>query len=253
MQTIYYIDRYGNIDRTGFRYKKTPTVKIYPVTLTNLIGVYGNFERDSNGDGLADGWLKTSSCSCELINGVVGTKAQKATTSADSGQIVGLSATAFKHGTDFVFPAGTCLFFTGYARKVTDNVEYSVLEIKYFKISDSTWYWVSLKFPELGDSTHIYAFSDTNWHKGRTKFCVTDSDFKVECKLLLRSNGTDEQSVAMDGLVAYNLTNMGVLPLPLQELYEVETWADLDADTLAQLLPYTDSVTSLGFAWESDV
>jgi len=44
-----------NIDRTNLGRDKA-NIKLYGTTIVNLLGKYGNFETDSNGDGLADGW-----------------------------------------------------------------------------------------------------------------------------------------------------------------------------------------------------
>ena len=53
--------------------------RVYGNTLVNLLGSYGNFEVDSNGDGLADGWDKTSGRETSLAAEKVlyGLKAQR--------------------------------------------------------------------------------------------------------------------------------------------------------------------------------
>ncbi|GGG13581.1 phage tail protein [Paenibacillus aceti] len=62
--------------------------RVYGNTLVNLLGSYGNFEIDSNGDGVADGWSKPSggtrgTCSLETSGVKHGLKAQRIT-SAES-------------------------------------------------------------------------------------------------------------------------------------------------------------------------
>jgi len=243
-------------------------LELYPITLVNLLGKYGNFETDSNEDGLADGWYDIfSACSYTLTNGFFGTKAQKLTTSADSEQRIVLITTPFKNNGDFIFPAGTCLFFTGYARKITENVDKALIEVKYLKISDSSWIWGALIFPKANNTHSIGLLPDTQWHKGKKIIHPTDSDFRVEFKIIFQSNGTDEQSIATDGFAAYNLTAMGILPPPLQQFFSdagITRWDDLATtsnitgadgrtqtgeDWLAELLPYVDSVATVGYSW----
>ena len=236
MQTIYYIDRYGNIDRTGFRYKKTPTVKIYPVTLTNLIGVYGNFERDSNGDGVADGWYGTLGAS--LDSGVIGSYSQKKSYVADTNSSWGTFKTLFK----IPYTSGDVLFWSFYGKKNTDDPDdptaYRILYVL------SGW--------DAGEFTNLIIQSET-WARYYKKFSLTTDDpLWVEGLYINHSVLTDGclYEAWVDGMCLYNLTAMGILPPLLQELYEVETWAELPEDVLASLLVYTDSIATIGFTFD---
>ena len=240
MQTIYYIDRYGNIDRTGFRYKKTPTVKIYPVTLVNLVGgIASSFEYDSDGDGLADGWTKTAGGkgTTSLVSGVVGTQAQQI---------------------EYDNSAGSGIAWTVLWRDIPQKSNNAVVFLSAYLFKTADYCTVTLYYYPDGVRTAIgsvSASSTEQWERSyKTITLPSDVEsYTLRVEIIHGVNAGNAGLNKYDGIALYNLTNMGVLPLPLQELYGAETWAELDADTLAQLLPYTNSVTSLGFAWESDV
>jgi len=241
VQTIYYIDRYGNIDRTGFRYKKTPAVKIYPVTLTNLTGVYGNFERDSNGDGLADGWVITGA-SGTIVSGIIGDNAQQF-----SGDNTGGSSTLFSAIFRRIYPKESGpTYFGSFYYKYTD-VDANTWGVKFvlYQYTSEGTYISGISTPEAERTTAWNYYSAVFSVDSSTDYCI----FRVEQPIATGYQDT----VIVDAVALYDLKAMGTLPPPLQELYSVTYWYELSEEQLASLLPFCPGVCSLGFAWESDV
>ena len=239
MQTIYYIDRYGNIDRTGFRYKKTPTVKIYPVTLVNLVGgIASSFEYDSDGNGLADGWTSYLG-SNSLVSGVIGNNAQQIEYDNTSG-----SSTKYPNVSCVRYHPIRKFFASVYVKKTTDDTSTNNPRLV-IKLLDSSNAWV--------DSLYVYSSGNTSWERICNKKESTESVDHFSVILDEPTEAGAYASFVFDAVAVYDLEAMGTLPPPLQELYSATYWYELSEEQLAALLPFCPGVCSLGFAWESDV
>ncbi len=211
-----------------------PNVTIYPVTIVNLLGKYGDFETDSNGDGLADRWSIWNFGNYSITTGIIGAKALYFHAKAD-----GTNGTIYTH---FSAKAGHTFFITVYERLFTD------LE------TTPPFGRIYVLLPTWGHHISLKAQFDNTWHKLYSKAInsTEDDGGGIEITMYVGVENSNTYG-AIDGFAIYDLTSLGALPPPLQELYGVENWADLDEDTLAQLLPFVNGVATLGFMWAGDL
>lgn len=210
-----------------------PDWTIYGVTLVNLLGKYGNFETDSNSDGLADGWIKWSNEECSLTSGIIGTNSQYA-------YIIYESGTQALSSPFINFVSNHTYFFSVYMKTATDDTDPRELgEVRYPTSS--------------GYSPLLPAGVFSSWTRRYAKFTTDITDLKrINFYITADFGGSvvgKKYELWLDGAMLIDLTAMGQLPPPLQELYGVQNWADLDTDTLAQLLPYVDSVAAVGYTF----
>ena len=242
MQTIYYIDRYGNIDRTGFRYKKTPTVKIYPVTLVNLVGgIASSFEYDSDGNGLADGWsiTTTSGSSYSLTTGIVGNYAQQRNIDNTEG-----SSILYNELWRKVYYPSSTIFVSVYIKKTSDDTSVNAPYIA-LRGYDADEAWI--------DTLYVTAQNSQNWHRICGMYTFDPDVVRYTFMITQKVEAGEYGSYAVDAALMYDLKAMGTLPPPLQQLYSATYWYELSEEQLVALLPFCPGVCSLGFAWESDV
>jgi hypothetical protein len=239
--------------------KREKQVMIEPYTIVNLAGKYGNFEVDSNGDGLADGWEKTNYVSAQLVGGVCGSKAQL------------VSAVAFTNNT------GSTAFLQAHINTPVADEHYYFAAVWVKKSTDSPGN-PRVYFDIVGGSTPQFVVmlkyvSETVWARHYGSFKVQNGNTTASFKLHLATvpigeSFSETRKLYADGYILVPLTMMGKLPRSLQEFFRVSgvtTWQDLattsnitgaDGRTqsgnawLAELIPYVDSVASFGFVWQ---
>lgn len=227
-----------NVDRTfkgkyQFEYAGKGIV-VYPVTLVNLLGFYGNFEKDSDGDGLADGISATAGTK-SLVSGIINDYAQRVTGDG-SVNIIGI---AFRFNIQ-----NTHIYFARAYSKLSDITNATGHGIYYAGISGQSGdlSWISRNLDP----------SDT-WTIKKALFSGTaDGDIYIDVygffDIATNSSGV---SIDIDGFAIYDLTNMGQLPDPMKQIYGVDNWSDLTDDQLAELLPFVNGVATLGYQiWE---
>jgi len=205
-----------------------------------LLGPYGNFERDSDGDGLADGWSKwygpNSSYSLSS-SAILENYSQQVTRIADA------SGPKGGFGRSFQVTQGETYFVSVYARLTTSvggKVKLIVAE------KDANNIWQGSK-EVINDSTQ--------WKRLYAKYTISDANsvWFMIVGAVENSDLSVETTGIFDAFLAIRLDDMGTLPLPLQQLYSATYWHELSEEQLAALLPFCSGVCSLGFAWESDV
>lgn len=236
--------------------KREPSISIYPYTIINLLGRYGNFEVDSNGDGVPDGWSPVNiiSGSASLVGGIIGSKAYKSSYIADDNEKWNHIVSSFHLP---VTPGETylCAFYGKYN---TDNPSPpSAFRDLYFLVN-----WNAGNYLR-------FTISSTTWQRYYKTITFADSgDARVEGLYTNHRSLPDGYlyEVWIDGLCIYNLSLMGQLPPPLKEYFsnQVSLWSDLattsnitaiDGKTktgeewLSELIPYVDSVKTVGYAW----
>jgi hypothetical protein len=118
-------------------------VEFYGVTRANLLGKVGNFEKDSNGDGVADGWGKwLMGSTATLETGTFGTKAQRITsTSSDTGTTRFISKDVnLKAGKHYLFAVNvsTDESSTGRIKFTSANLDFTNSGVKYQKYTPSS-------------------------------------------------------------------------------------------------------------------
>jgi len=229
---------------------RTPKLEIYPVTVVNLLGKYGDFETDSNSDGLADGWTEhhdanaTPTYSLVTDNKVFGSKSQKVkcvTTSTDE-VYVGVYASASVKAAKVYYAATYAKILTG--------------------APANTHFRLTLDATSYADLTTVNA-----WTRVSCYFTVpADGTLSPTCDLYAKSpdgNSVTAEAVT-DGCMLINLTEMGQLRPPLQTYLGVTNWADLATTSnikavdgkvrkgiqwLDEFLPYVNSIGTLGYTW----
>lgn len=233
---------FQSIDRTNLG-RDAANLKIYPVTIINLLGRYGNFEVDSDSDGLADGWTAGSYVSQkELVSGVIGQKAQRFITTRlydDVSHRITCSVYIEKI-------AGDAFFLSAWMKKG--------LDANYICLG-----WE-------GENTGYFSTQSTSWeYKYRTWIAQTTGSGRIYCFALRGIDGGNNEGY-LDGVMVVNLSLMGYLPPPLKEYFatQVSKWEDLattsnitaiDGRTktgqewLNELIPYVDSVKTVGYTW----
>jgi len=225
--------------------KREPKIELYPVTIVNLVGKYGGFWQDSDGDGIADGWRKAG------------------------GTAITYSYDATDHAQLF-----DCSYNNVYLIKDLNLEEHTYAHIFLLKKTEAV---TTILCIGLGRNT---SYSSVN------RVFVGDSEYNTStytriCKTITASAADATLSftnIYMSGFAGtpwkakikeymfIDLTIMGELPPPLKAFfnYQVSKWTDLATTTniaavdgrtqsghdwLAELLPYTDSVTTVGYSF----
>ena len=234
------------VDPRRSLYKREPKLKVYPVTVVNLLGKYGDFEVDSNSDGIADNWSTDVTMSKELSSDkiVISNKSQHCWVDGNTNIIVRI-----QHTTTNLYTIGNIYFSSVWTYLTTTPVS------KVFIVANSPTLITS---PMYGD------FTLNRFNKHFTSFTAQYSGtFTIHYSVPSSGNQSDAY---MDGAMLVNLTRMGVLPPPLKEYFNnvPSTWADLATGSnitavdgkvqsgdawLNDLLPYVNGVGTLGYAW----
>ncbi|AKI96585.1 hypothetical protein [Kosmotoga pacifica] len=220
---------------------QTPSsLKLYGTTIVNLLGKYGNFEVDSDSDGLADGWVKESNSTASLISGVVGSYAQKLYFDNTGG--TGTIGIYIQTSTAYPITAGEELFVKIYLREESENTETNdpLIEIRWY---DSSQAYLSSSF--------INPITSTSWsiYYGKLTAPTSTAYFKIKISLNVQIGNIG--SIAIDGLIPVNLTKMGALDSARASAYALTNWSDLLADDLSKEIPYIDSAACIGWDWPS--
>jgi len=215
--------------------------EIYPITIVNLLGKYGNFEVDSNSDGIADGWEKDGNESNDLYNLTSGISGNGQLLHKDSS---GSLATFFIRR--YVEVSTTHIYFVRSAAKITNYV-------------DSDIYVWAFSLVKNFDTSLI-----NQWQVLYT--IATPNNEPDNISLIIKKPTSSYNEAIFDMTAVYDLTEMGELPPPLKEFFQsqVTNWEDLATtsnitaidgrtqtgeDWLAELLPYCDSVATIGYSF----
>jgi len=224
-------------------------IELYPITIVNLLGKYGNFEVDSNGDGLADGWSVSSGVTSQALStsSVFGSYSQQIST--DGAALRYLDYIYRNFGS---VQSGDILFASVFL-KVTAT---SANVLPYLTINTG-----SNICSKSGTQQNVFEHLYLSIVAGDLTSSIIAAGMKDTTSAALQAGDT----AYIDGFMLINLTSMGQLPLPLKEFFQnqVTNWEDLATtsnitavdgrtqtgeDWLAELLPYCDSVATAGYS-----
>jgi len=232
-------------------------IELYPITIVNLLGKYGNFETDSNDDGIADGWALPDFDTFSLNSSkkVLGTSSQYA-------KRVNFSGTT-KHPsvqTSLSLPSSEMrkYFIFAYVQKTASDTSIHKFSVYQYDSNQSFVTDVS----EIIDNL----IAD-KWIRAYKTFQTAANVAYILPRLTCVTADTQTAEIYVDGFMLIDLTEMGELPPPLKEFFQnqVSNWEDLATtsnitatdgrtqtgeDWLAELLPYTDSVQTLGYIYD---
>jgi len=238
---------YFNIDRTN-KGKDNGVLNFETSTLVNLLGTYGNFE-DANI--LQAGWTSLNTTNSKTTTSVIGTKAQKAVSNSTNG-----SHYIYKPITEHII-VGHKYFISFFNKNTNSKTWIRILNKNSAGVDEILW----IEYVE--DSSykqHYKSFSPTSINV--TPFTRLGLNV-VQTDNTETYSGTTEE-INIDGVQLVDLTNMGSLPDSLKKYFNnlYTNWSDLATtsnitaidgriqtgeDWLAELLPYVDSVSSVGY------
>jgi len=230
--------------------------KLEPYTVVNLLGKYGNFETDSNGDGLADGWVVSDVTLKELVSGING-NAQHISHTFNGGTTI----LQFR-----VYPQQGHTYYAKTAMKTTttDPVKPILTGMTGTLLAYREGYTPYLLFGPEG-YTNVWTirsgyYTETQAVDYRDLFLYIAADFAG-------ANVGETYELWIDNFLLVDLTAMGSLPSGLQTFFSpagITKWEELAttnnivaADGTAKtgkewldlLLPYVDSIATLGWKW----
>ncbi|APT75061.1 hypothetical protein LN42_00605 [Marinitoga sp. 1137] len=249
-KNIQIVNNIANIDRTYKGRTEIKDIKLQPYTIVNLLGKYGDFEVDSDGNGIGDGWtdLYASYNINEIVDSPLGGKAQK--------QICSNGNTSFYYGTIAFFLKGHPkenhkYFLSFYGAKSSDTLT-AVVSVR---INNAGYrhHYLSTKFDKIYDS---FSFDYSDWNN-------PPYDYN---RIIFSIYNEDGSYAYIDKVMFVDLTEMGALPSGIKAYFQnaVAKWEDLVTssniaaidgreqtgnDWLAELLPYVNSVATLGWKW----
>lgn len=205
-------------------------LNIVPVTWVNELGVYGNFERDSNSDGLADGWSPTG-----INNQVLSTDR------------------LYGNFSQFFNSNGTCFF-----PRLDNNTFFNSFDsgdVIFLSANGKT----SNNFRITGNSGRFFSnsvVSDGEWVNISLLHTVGNLTYKfIQIGVALADGGAVPITgyAYIDGLQIFNLTKMGTMPTELQTYFGKTNFADLTASEVEEIAPdYVDSVQTVGYKFGDD-
>jgi len=206
---------------------RTPDMKIYGTTLVNLLGSYGNFETDTNADGLADGWTNDAGLTAvanaiDTTYEIFGSKCQKITLSADG---------EGGNYAEITVAADEVLFVAGYI-KAGDTDTTGELYVDWRDVTDT-----QISTDSIG--TNVTA------NYTRESAVLTAPANTVKARIYITVAGVTGKLAYFDGIEAINLTTQGALDPVRQQKYGVTNWEDLTEEQLEAEIPYFDSVMSV--------
>ena len=233
--------RNGTIDRTLLGRKDT-SLTAEGFTLVNLLGSYGSFDKDSNGDGLADNLIRIGNRGTPSIVDGVTTKAQKLTLNGSNTTDLGADIYIKFDGNPFVVELNHKLFFRSYLK--VENNQSASLTAPYGHIRITTT-WQSYQ--------NSYGALNTldNWNLVYCSHTISTVIQRLYITFLTHVNLADGEtaSIYASDFAVYDLTWMdqySPMPQSLQEKYSVSKWVDMTDDDLANELPYVDGVAYVG-------
>ncbi len=200
-------------------------------TLVNLLGSYGGFEKDSNGDGLADGWLG-GAANNSLVSGINGTAQQGTETYSSSTQ-------SFRF---LIILEPLHKYFSSWY--VNANRSDGSCGVVGFRTSNQIYLFIN--------PTEI-----NTWQNKYGSFTTSANDqyesgYGFYLYIANRGGNAvvgETYTAVFDNLCLYDLTWMdqySPMPQSLQEKYSVSKWADMTDDDLTNELPYVDGVAYVG-------
>ena len=221
-------------------------LKVYPVTVVNLLGKYGSFSVDSNGDGLADGWGHWGLG--ESIKNIM-----------DGIQYV-----------EWTIPSSRTTFLScplG-SNVQTNNYVFARRTIKTQTSAPTHGGLGALVLYREKPTYLFYGAIHADFTNQYTSAKMNDTYESVLLYLTQEFSGAQAGTYKMwiDNVIIVNLSTMGDLPQPLKEYFNnvPSTWADLATSSnitaidgkvqsgnawLNDLLPYVNGVGTLGYAW----
>jgi len=238
-----------NIDRTNLGRDKA-NIKLYGTTIVNLLGKYGNFETDSNEDGLADGWNVASADSASLsTDKVFGSKAQYFEYTHNTGDATVKKTNLYM--VDFPLISEHKYFISFFVKKGAGHTGGTTkLMVTQFDDADTN----------LGTYEQTITDDlDTNYRRFNYTFTTFTGTTKCILYLLRAYTSADGEKVELyaDGAMLVDLTATGDLD-PARAAYytakygySVTKWEELEDDDLVNELPYVDGVATIGWDWSS--
>ena len=200
-------------------------------TLVNMLGSYGGFEKDSDGDGVANGWepIFASGMSFSLSNHIQNIQYTYANTYGMAGIRIYTQTNAHKY------------FFSVFVNKESDDTT-SEGDLFIEKSASGTVVYDLVLTRNYTTSLEKYYTSYTppnNILSNRIRFTVREyvnstnnyANFNVKSACLYDLTWMDQYSP---------------MPQSLQEKYSVSKWVDMTDDDLANELPYVDGVAYVG-------
>lgn len=244
-------------------WRKEFSWKLEPYTVVNLLGKYGNFEVDSNGDGLADGWSIQLSGNPTLVTSFDGSKAQKISFTNNGSSWIYIRRIIT---TDPNRILNRTFFFRSYAKTsyggtATGNEAFP--RSLYLVGRNNTNTWIQL----------ISLLFDWNVWNCKYGTCTFTNPSITNLSIVGFYVGYPDNPVdsffeaIVDKMMLVDLTAMGALPSGLQAFFSsagITKWEELattsnitGADGRTQtgeewldlLLPYVDSIATLGWKW----
>ncbi|HBJ80310.1 hypothetical protein, partial [Pseudothermotoga sp.] len=220
---------------------KTKTdVFIEPITIRNLLGKCGNFEVDSNGDGLADGWTGATGYTYSLISGISG-NAQKIYYDNSAGTATVTPRIISQQINNVA--ENDVIFVSAYMKIESENTETTynpVINVLAYDATDTLLLNTS------------FECTSTVWQLVKGKVTLPAGTSYIVVRALQNVQVENIGSFAVDNYVVYNLTAMGDLPYGIKSYLEFKypdttfnKWEEVPEDDLAELLPYVDGVQTL--------
>lgn len=210
-----------------FQAQTRPKIELSGVSFINLLGKYGNFETDSNADGLADGWTNDTGLTAvanamETTNKIFGSKAQKVTLSADG---------EGGNYTEVTVAAAQALFVAGYIRAGDTSTTGKLIV-------------------DWRDNTNTQISTDTVGTRAvasyaRVSAALTAPENTVKARIYATVAGVSGKLAYFDGIQVHNLTAQGALDSIRAAKYSETNWSDLTEEQLEAEIPYFDSVMSV--------
>jgi len=224
--------RNGTIDRTLLGRKDT-SLTAEGFTLVNLLGSYGGFEKDSNGDGLADGWNQGGSTDYETYS--IGNNQQKIAL-----DMTGNTGTRFAQiwrGVNFELYQHKIFMNVGY----TSDISSSLVILSWVIQTSGTGKNIYFMTSAINATSTIKMAYQTITI---TEFLITSINYFIQS-----TNTSGTVNVSFYQPCIYDITWMdqySPMPQSLQEKYSVSKWVDMTDDDLANELPYVNSVGYVG-------
>jgi len=235
--------------------RREPEFELYPITIVNLLGKYGNFDVDSNSDGLADSWsyIAVDPASLNLVSGIFGVSAQQYSYDTSSGKTY---------------------FYIYHDNWALENHKYfASIYYKHSDINADTGLFALRLLAYDSTILDIFEFlseRSNTWKRKYGSFTTPAGTAKIRFQGFqwVDNMGTVDE-VTVDGAILIDLTEMGELPPQLQEFFQNQAtnWEDLATtanitaadgrtqtgeDWLAELLPYVDSVATVGYSFVNE-
>lgn len=180
-------------------------VEFHGGTLTNLLGKYGNFEKDTNADGLADGWVANQG-TYSLVQARIGTYAQQYSRE----------------------------YSTGYLRYDLGDVVRDISKkfIILFDTKKDSNNSDTIRFRMSPDQTYDIFNLTEEWNTNYIKFTGNTDNKSLYFYLPSDANGVDLEGFIIDGVRLLEIS---------QETYDKIGVSLTDAD-VERMFPYVDSV-----------